>query len=69
MAPHSEDVQAHYDSSDEFFALFQGPSRKYSCAYFAGPGATLEKAQIANVDQHLDRLNLEPGMTLPSAAL
>ncbi len=32
MRPHFEDIQAHYDLSDEFFALFQDPTRKYSCA-------------------------------------
>ena len=34
MRPHFEDIQAHYDLSDDFFALFQDPSRTYSCAYF-----------------------------------
>ena len=32
MKPHFEEVQAHYDLSDEFFGLFQDPSRTYSCA-------------------------------------
>ena len=31
----SEDIQAHYDLSDDFFGLFQDPTRKYSCAYFS----------------------------------
>ncbi|WP_193763502.1 class I SAM-dependent methyltransferase, partial [Mycobacterium avium] len=31
----SEDIQAHYDVSDDFFGLFQDPTRTYSCAYFA----------------------------------
>ena len=64
MRPHFEDIQAHYDLSDDFFGVFQDPTRKYSCAYFTGPNATLSEAQIANVDQHLDRLELKPGMTL-----
>jgi cyclopropane-fatty-acyl-phospholipid synthase len=64
LEPHFEDIQAHYDLSDDFFGVFQDPTRKYSCAYFTGPDATLSDAQIANVDQHLDRLNLKPGMTL-----
>ena len=37
MRPHFEDIQAHYDLSDDFFGLFQDPTRKYSCAYFTGP--------------------------------
>ena len=56
MRPHFEDIQAHYDLSDDFFGLFQDPTRKYSCAYFTGPNVTLSEAQIANVDQHLDAL-------------
>jgi cyclopropane-fatty-acyl-phospholipid synthase len=64
MRPHFEDIQAHYDLSDDFFGVFQDPTRKYSCAYFTGPDVTLSEAQIANVDQHLDSLDLKPGMTL-----
>ena len=61
LTPHFEDIQAHYDLSDDFFGVFQDPTRKYSCAYFTGPNATLSEAQIANVDQHLDKLDLKPG--------
>jgi cyclopropane-fatty-acyl-phospholipid synthase len=64
MTPHFEDIQAHYDLSDDFFGVFQDPTRKYSCAFFTKPDVTLSEAQIANVDQHLDRLDLKPGMTL-----
>jgi cyclopropane-fatty-acyl-phospholipid synthase len=64
LRPNFENIQAHYDLSDDFFGLFQDETRKYSCAYFTKPGATLSEAQIANVDLHLDKLNLEPGMTL-----
>lgn len=64
MRPHFEDIQAHYDLSDDFFGVFQDPTRKYSCAYFTGPTVTLSEAQVANVDQHLDLLDLKPGMTL-----
>ena len=64
MRPHFEDIQAHYDLSDDFFGLFQDPTRKYSCAYFTGPDATLSEAQIADVDLNLDKLDLKPGMTL-----
>ena len=64
LRPHFEDIQAHYDLSDDFFGLFQDASRKYSCAYFTGPDITLTEAQIANVDLNLDKLDLKPGMTL-----
>jgi cyclopropane-fatty-acyl-phospholipid synthase len=64
MRPHFEDIQAHYDLSDDFFGVFQDPTRKYSCAYFTGPDVTLSEAQIADVDLNLDKLDLKPGMTL-----
>ena len=34
LTPHFEDVQAHYDLSDDFFRLFLDPTQTYSCAYF-----------------------------------
>ena len=42
LTPHFEDVQAHYDLSDEFFQLFLDPTRTYSCAYFERDDMTLE---------------------------
>jgi cyclopropane-fatty-acyl-phospholipid synthase len=64
MEPHFEEVQAHYDLSDDFFGLFQDPSRTYSCAYFEREDMSLEEAQMAKIDLALGKLNLEPGMTL-----
>src|ERR1700721_4248864 len=57
------DIQAHYDVSDEFFALFQDPSRIYSCAYFEPADLTLEQAQYAKIDLNLDKLDLEARLT------
>jgi len=57
-------VQAHYDLSDDFFALFLDPTQTYSCAYFERDDMTLEEAQIAKVDLALGKLGLRPGMTL-----
>ncbi len=64
MQPHFEEVQAHYDLSDDFFGLFQDPSRTYSCAYFEREDMTLAEAQLAKIDLALGKLGLEPGMTL-----
>jgi cyclopropane-fatty-acyl-phospholipid synthase len=64
MTPHFDDVQAHYDLSDDFFALFLDPTRTYSCAYFEREDMTLEQAQIAKIDLALGKLGLAPGMTL-----
>ena len=47
MKPYFEDVQSHYDLSDDFFALFLDTTRTYSCAYFDNADATLEEAHGA----------------------
>ena len=64
LRPHFEDVQAHYDLSDDFYRLFLDPSQTYSCAYFERDDMTLEEAQQAKVDLALGKLGLQPGMTL-----
>ena len=64
LEPHFEDVQAHYDLSDDFFRLFLDPTQTYSCAYFERDDMTLEEAQIAKIDLSLGKLGLRPGMTL-----
>ncbi len=64
MKPHFENVQAHYDLSDEFFRLWLDPTQTYSCAYFERDDMTLEEAQLAKIDLALGKLGLEPGMTL-----
>jgi cyclopropane-fatty-acyl-phospholipid synthase len=64
LRPHFENVQAHYDLSDDFFNLFLDPTRTYSCAYFERDDMTLEEAQIAKIDLSLSKLGLQPGMTL-----
>jgi cyclopropane-fatty-acyl-phospholipid synthase len=64
MRPAYEDIQAHYDISNDFFGLFQDPSRTYSCAFFERKDMTLEEAQMAKIDLALGKLTLQPGMTL-----
>ncbi|MBB3607029.1 cyclopropane-fatty-acyl-phospholipid synthase [Mycolicibacterium sp. BK556] len=64
LQPHFEDVQAHYDLSDDFFRLFLDPTQTYSCAYFERDDMTLQQAQTAKIDLALGKLGLEPGMTL-----
>src|ERR1700741_916469 len=64
MRPFFEEIQAHYDLSDDFFGTFQDPSRTYSCAFFERDDMSLEEAQMAKIDLALDKLELRPGMTL-----
>ncbi|WP_197495296.1 class I SAM-dependent methyltransferase, partial [Mycobacterium kyorinense] len=64
LRPYYEESQAIYDLSNEFFSLFLDPTMTYTCAYFERDDMTLEEAQIAKLDLALDKLKLEPGMTL-----
>lgn len=64
MEPYYEESQSIYDVSNDFFALFLGPTMGYTCSYFERDDMTLDEAQIAKFDLALGKLNLEPGMTL-----
>ncbi len=54
-------VRHHYDVPDSFYALVLGPSMVYSCAYFASPEVSLERAQEAKLDLICRKLQLRPG--------
>jgi cyclopropane-fatty-acyl-phospholipid synthase len=60
----ADDIQSHYDLSNEFFRLWQDTNQVYSCAYFERDDMTLDEAQIAKIDLSLGKLDLRPGMTL-----
>jgi cyclopropane-fatty-acyl-phospholipid synthase len=64
LKPYFDDVQAHYDLSDDFFRLFLDSTQTYSCAFFERDDMTLEEAQIAKIELSLCKLGLKPGMTL-----
>jgi cyclopropane-fatty-acyl-phospholipid synthase len=64
LEPYYEESQSIYDVSNEFFALFLGPTMGYTCSYFERDDMSLDEAQIAKFDLALGKLNLEPGMTL-----
>jgi cyclopropane-fatty-acyl-phospholipid synthase len=64
LTPRFEDVQSHYDLSDDFYRLFLDSTQTYSCAYFERDDMTLEEAQMAKIDLSLGKLGLQPGMTL-----
>jgi mycolic acid methyltransferase UmaA len=64
LEPYYEESQSIYDVSDEFFALFLGPTMGYTCAYFEREDMTLDEAQLAKFDLALGKLDLKPGMTL-----
>lgn len=64
LTPYYEESQSIYDVSNDFFALFLGPTMGYTCGYYERDDMNLEESQTAKFDLALGKLNLEPGMTL-----
>ena len=59
-----ENIAAHYDLGNDFYAAWLDETMTYSCARFAGRGDSLEQAQLRKMHTLLDRLDLEPGQRL-----
>jgi len=57
----AEQVQFHYDVSDDFYALWLDPRRVYSCAYFVDDAMELARAQEAKLDHICRKLMLRRG--------
>ncbi len=55
-----ENIAAHYDLSNDFFALMLDPTMAYSCAYFAEDDVSLESAQAAKFEMIAAKLRLGP---------
>lgn len=64
LTPYYEESQSIYDVSNDFFALFLGPTMGYTCGYYERDDMTLDESQNAKFDLALGKLNLKPGMTL-----
>ena len=64
LTPYYEESQSIYDVSNEFFALWLGPTMGYTCGYYERDDMDLQESQNAKFDLALGKLNLEPGMTL-----
>src|SRR5688572_21981463 len=64
LTPPYEQVQAHYDLSNEFYRLFLGPTMMYSCGYFEREDTTIDEAQCAKIDLALGKIDLQPGQRL-----
>ncbi|MDH6198794.1 cyclopropane-fatty-acyl-phospholipid synthase [Mycobacterium frederiksbergense] len=64
LAPYFEESQSIYDISNDFFALFLGPTMGYTCGYYEREDMNLEESQNAKFDLALGKLDLQPGMTL-----
>ena len=62
LAPYYEESQSIYDISNEFFALFLGPTMGYTCGYYERDDMTLDESQNAKFDLALGKLDLKPGL-------
>jgi cyclopropane-fatty-acyl-phospholipid synthase len=56
-----ENIHAHYDLSNEFFALMLDETMAYSCAIFVDASTTLHEAQVEKFDRICRKLELGPG--------
>ncbi|WP_054750175.1 SAM-dependent methyltransferase [Lacticaseibacillus thailandensis] len=59
-----QDVQSHYDISNDFYKAWLDPTMTYSCAYFEHDTDTLEQAQINKVHHIINKLHPQAGKTL-----
>lgn len=57
----AQQIQFHYDVSDDFYALWLDPRRVYSCAYFREAEMTVAQAQEAKLDHVCRKLMLKSG--------
>jgi cyclopropane-fatty-acyl-phospholipid synthase len=57
-------VTYHYDTSNDFYALYLDAQMVYSCAYFQTPEDSLDTAQRQKLDYVCRKLRLRPGMRL-----
>jgi cyclopropane-fatty-acyl-phospholipid synthase len=57
----AQQIEFHYDLSDDFYGLWLDPRRVYSCAYYEQPSMTLAQAQEAKLDLICRKLRLSAG--------
>jgi len=59
-----DNIAAHYDLGNDFYAAWLDEGMTYSSGRFASPGASLAEAQARKIDLLLDRLHITPGTRL-----
>src|SRR4029078_11328848 len=64
LSPPYQEIQAHYDLSNDFYRLFLGPTMVYSCAYLERDEMTLDEAQEAKTRRSLGKCERKPGQRL-----
>ncbi|MBX9650635.1 MAG: cyclopropane-fatty-acyl-phospholipid synthase family protein [Xanthobacteraceae bacterium] len=60
-ARNQENIQYHYDLSNNFYSLFLDPEMVYSCAYFTDPGNDIATAQRDKLEMICRKLRLKEG--------
>lgn len=61
LANSRQNIQAHYDLSNDFYQSFLDPTMTYSSALFEDAAASLEQAQINKIDRMLDLAGVQSG--------
>lgn len=61
LARARDNIHHHYDLGNEFYRLWLDERMIYTCAYYAQPDMTLERAQTAKLDHVCRKLRLRPG--------
>ena len=56
-----ENILAHYDLGNDFYALFLDDTMTYSCGIFEHDNSTLKEASVAKYDRICRKLLLNPG--------
>jgi cyclopropane-fatty-acyl-phospholipid synthase len=59
-----QDIQYHYDVSNDFYRLWLDENMVYSCAYFEQGEEDLAAAQLKKIDHILTKIQVRPGNTL-----
>jgi cyclopropane-fatty-acyl-phospholipid synthase len=59
-----DNIAAHYDLGNDFYAAWLDPTMTYSAARFEAADEPLETAQLRKIHDLLDRLDLRPGQRL-----
>lgn len=67
LAGSRNNVHLHYDLGNDFYAQWLDPDLLYTCAYFASPGLSLERAQSAKLELVCRKLQLRPGEVVVEA--
>lgn len=67
LANSRQNIHRHYDIGNEFYKLWLDEQLVYTCAYFADPEMTLERAQVAKLDHVCRKLALQPGQMVAEA--